>query len=140
MTTLADFIDWLESALPGTTLPAEAVRQTLLTIADAPVGVPAPTSSESAPLSWRERIWTVPAEVRLGVAEVAEAIGRPKSFVYRHTSAKISDAERLPHLKMNGELVFVVSEIRAWLRDQEERITEDRSGPAPRTLRLSSTS
>jgi predicted DNA-binding transcriptional regulator AlpA len=88
--------------------------------ATTPAAVSAPTVGDNRP-AWRERLWTCPAETRLGVAEVAEAIGRPKSFVYRATSAK-----SIPHRKLDGELVFVASEIRQWIRDQEETVTTAR--------------
>jgi predicted DNA-binding transcriptional regulator AlpA len=76
--------------------------------------------SETVALSWRERLWTVPAETRLGVHELTQALGRPKSWIYRRTSAKADG--RLPHRKLGGELLFTAGEIRAWLREHEEVI------------------
>lgn len=64
--------------------------------------------------TWREKLWTAPAETRIGTQEVAEAIGRPVSWVYR--------AKSLPRRKLDGELLFVVGEIRAWVRDHEDVI------------------
>ena len=69
--------------------------------------------------TWREKLWTAPAEVRIGTQEVAEALGKPVSWVYRHTSGK-SGYTLLPYRKLNGELLFVVGEIRAWVRDHEQ--------------------
>lgn len=65
----------------------------------------------------REALWSLAAETRVGVAELATMLGRPKSWVYRATSEK-----RIPHRKMDGELVFVVGEIREWLNENEEKI------------------
>ena len=77
-----------------------------------------PSAPEVEP-TWRERLWTAPAEVRIGTQEVAEALGKPVSWVYRHTSGK-SGYTLLPHRKLDGELLFVVGEIRAWVRDHEQ--------------------
>jgi predicted DNA-binding transcriptional regulator AlpA len=62
-------------------------------------------------------------ETRIGVAELLEATGRPKSWLYRHTSAK-SKCRRIPHRKLDGELVFVVGEVRQWLIEHEETVVE----------------
>lgn len=74
---------------------------------------PAPTEPES----WRSKLWRVPAEVRIGVEELAEALGRPKSFVYDRTHKGASDP--IPHAKAHGSLVFVVGQVRTWIRSQE---------------------
>jgi hypothetical protein len=71
-----------------------------------------------APLTWRERLWTVPAETRLGTREAAEAIGRPVSWVYRRTGEHCPNAP-LPHRRLDGELVFLAGELRAWLEEHE---------------------
>ena len=112
--TLADVVRWLEAAPRDTLLRADAVLELLRDTA------PTVTATAPAPESatWREKLWTVPDECRLGVAELAEAIGRPKSWVYRHCS-KASGYELLPHRKLEGELSFVASDIRAWLRTHE---------------------
>lgn len=78
------------------------------------------------PMSWRERLWACHAETRLGVEELCEALGRSKAFVYRHTRAKT-----IPHRRLDGELVFVAGEIRAWLSDQEETVVGRRALVAP---------
>lgn len=107
--SLAEFVQWLASAPAGTTLSAASVHATLAPLVDAPAG---PTSPVGA--SWRERLWIAPPETRLGVREVAEALGRPRSWVYRHTGRKCGRA-LLPHRKFEGELVFLAGELRAWL-------------------------
>jgi predicted DNA-binding transcriptional regulator AlpA len=80
--------------------------------------------------TWRARLWLVDPSTRLGVREAAEALGRPRSFIYRHTTAKCASAERLPCRRLNGELVFVAGELRTWLEQHEEIINR-----APRALR-----
>ena len=115
--SLADVLAWLAAAPEGTTLPVAAVLRLLEPWAS---GIPSPASTPIPPAveTWRERLWTVPADTRLGVTEVAEAIGRPKSWVYRRTSAKSGKAP-LPFRRLDGELVFVAGELRTWLRRHE---------------------
>ena len=69
--------------------------------------------------TWRERLWTVPDDTRLGVRELAEALGRPRSWVYRHTS-KRSGLPLLPHRRLDGDLMFVAREIRDWVQTHED--------------------
>jgi|SRR5688572_27516838 len=114
------FRDWLSEAPPGTLLPAADVLSRLES-----EGSAVTTSSSVAP-TWRERFWTCPAETRLGVVELCEAIGRPKSWVHRHTSRK-AGVSLIPHRKLDGALVFVAGEVRAWLNLQEERCVESRA-------------
>lgn len=122
---------WLLAAPPGTSVPASALLEVL--------DQPAPTLVESPDvlplpdLTWRGKLWLVPAETRIGVTELTEALGRPKSWVYRHTSDKAVAAgsgPMLPHRKLGGELVFVVGELRAWIRASEEVVV---SGPMEST-------
>jgi len=132
MTSLAAFVEWLNAAPDGTMINAAELRTTLSALLSAPPAPPAaPTALADVPVaSWRERLWTVPPDTRMGVAEAAEALGRPPSFVYRHTSAKSAGDARLPHRRLDGELVFVAGEIRAWVRDHEETIAAGRSDVA----------
>jgi len=93
---------------------------------------------QSAPPSWRERLWTAPAETRIGKAELLEAVGKTESWLYRHTAEKRKPGTpRIPHRKLDGELVFVVGEIRAWLRQHEEIVEAGpmESSPAERYMR-----
>ena len=111
---LADLLAWLQAAPPGTTIPAASLAETLARLPSSePTASPEPLS-----LTWRERLWLVPAETRLGVREVAEAIGRTPSWVYRRTSEK-SEKAPLPHRKLDGELVFTAGELRAWVEGHE---------------------
>jgi len=68
--------------------------------------------------TWRERLWTCPPDTRLGVREVAEAVGRPRSWVYRACAAKRGPG-RLRARRLDGELVLLASEVRDWLTRQE---------------------
>lgn len=70
---------------------------------------------DGASPSWRERLWACPAETRLGVLDLAEALGRSKGFVYRLTRSK-----DIPHRKLDGELVFRAGDIREWVQRREE--------------------
>ena len=125
MTSLPAFLEWLKGAPAGTMLSAEQLHATLT-----PLVQSSPTTTpqsgvavgDSTPATWHEKLWTVAADVRLGVTETAEALGRPKSFVYNHTKPTCSESDRLPHRKLDGELVFVVGELRQWVREHEETI------------------
>ena len=73
-------------------------------------------------LTWRERLWLVPSETRLGAHEVCEALARSSWWLYRHTGPKAGDP--LPHRLLDGQLVFVAGEIRHWIREHEESVFE----------------
>ena len=115
---LAALLEWLQSAPPGTTIPAASLAETLATVTSA---APAPPA-EPLMHTWREKLWLVPGETRLGVREAAEAIGRPVSWVYRRTGEKSAKAP-LPHRKLDGEIVFTAGELRAWLKGHETIVT-----------------
>ena len=119
--TLAEFINWLGLAPPNTSLGAKDVHALLVKLVSSPVAPVTAQPSVVPEPTWRERLATAPAETRIGVTELAEAVGRTKSWVYRHTSAK-SGAPMLPHHKLDGELVFLVGEVRRWLDQNEEVI------------------
>jgi hypothetical protein len=116
--SVAEFIGWLRRAPAGTTLAAERVLEILE--ADAPAA-PSPQRVDVCKLTWRERFWGVNPEMRIGVAELAESLGRPKSYIYRHTSRK-SGLPLLPHRRLDGDLVFVVGEVRRWVELHEQAI------------------
>lgn len=71
------------------------------------------------PSSWRERLWTCADATRLSVPEVADALGRPLSWVYRAV-AEGRGVHRLPAQRLSGELVFTASEVRAWIERESE--------------------
>jgi hypothetical protein len=104
----------LDSLPDGALLPAGWVRALLEELEEE---VPAPAPAEPLEATWRERLWTVPGETRLGVAEVAEALGRPRSYVYARTGPKADDP--LPHRKLDGTVVVTAGELRAWIRSHE---------------------
>lgn len=120
--TLAELRLWLASAPKGTTVDAAVIGALLDRLDSAPEPVRPPLAvAEPAPPSWRERLWTAPAETRIGRAELLEAIGKTDSWLYRHTAEKRKPGTpRIPHRKLDGELVFIVGEIRAWVREHEE--------------------
>jgi predicted DNA-binding transcriptional regulator AlpA len=82
----------------------------------APLPAPSPVLGAR---SWRERFWTAPDETRIGVRELAEALGKSRSWVY-HRTACSSEAIPLPSRTIaGGKLEFVVGEVRAWLAQVE---------------------
>ena len=104
---------WLQTAPKGTTVDTRA----LLEIVNAlPQELPAEARSIETPVV----TWQVPHQTRLRVPEVAEALGRPVSFVYRHTSTR-SGYSTIPHRRLDGELVFVADDVREWIKCNEER-------------------
>lgn len=131
--TLADLQRWAADAPPGTMVPAAALVE-LLGELEEPAEATADVCTEPVS-SWRERLWSVPAETRLGVAEAAEAFGRPRSWVYARTGPSAEDP--LPHRKLDGTLVFTAGELRAWIRGREEVVVAGpmESAAAERTLR-----
>lgn len=62
--------------------------------------------------SWRERIWLAPPETRLGVDELAEALGRSRKFIYRRLN--------IPRQRLDGVLMFKAGDIRTWIKRTEE--------------------
>lgn len=128
--TLPALIEWLGAAPPSTLISAGELYDTLTALAEVPFPASASGSTQpEADAPWSARLWTVPTETRLGVTEAAEALGRPRSWVYRHTGPA-AGSERIPHRKLDGSLVFVAGELRAWLRDHEEVIA---AGPSDRS-------
>lgn len=95
---------------------------------------PAQEPEPEPDLTWREKMWTAPSETRIGVVELVEALGRSRSWVYHRTAA--SAESRIPHRKLDGELVFVVGEIRAWIRDREEVGASGPRSSTPESRRL----
>ena len=116
---LNSLIAWLRDAPTGTTVDAAVIAARL----ERWTGFPDAASVDTAEPTWREKLWTAPAESRIGRDELLEAVGRPASWLYRHTSQE-GDCARIPHRKMDGELVFVVGEVRKWLVDHEEVIVK----------------
>ena len=66
-------------------------------------------------------------------AELLEAVGRPPSWLYRHTGPKAK--HRIPHRKLDGDLIFLVGEVRRWLRDREEIVVAGPMDAVPHSLK-----
>ena len=140
--TLRDLVHRLELMPPGSTVPRDWLVEELehdALDAGAPLEHPSPELLPFTDLTWRERLWLVPAETRVGVRELAEALGRSTSWVYRRTSPKAAaraGLKPLPHRRLECELVFVIGEIRSWIHETEEIIAEmaKESTPAERAL------
>ena len=118
--TASDFRTWLSVlADASAVLPASEVLSRLPESEERET-----TQTEPSPLelTWRERLWLVPSETRLGVAELCEALDRSQSWAYRRTGPKAD--EPLPHRLLDGQLVFVAGEIRHWIREHEESVFE----------------
>ncbi len=116
---LVSLLTSLREAPPGASVDAATVADRIAEVMDAPN--PRPIDAAT----WRERLWTAPSETRIGRQELLEAVGRPASWLYRHSSPK-SECTRIPHRKLDGELVFVVGEVRQWLIDHEEIVVPGR--------------
>ncbi len=115
--TFEQLLSLVRECPPGTLIPTTVVADAL--------GNHSPSQSPDANIvallpaqSWRENLWAVPAETRLGIDQLCEAISRKRSWCYRHTSRK-SDLPRIPHRKLDGQLVFVAGEIRTWIQRNE---------------------
>ena len=66
--------------------------------------------------TWREKLWTVPGDTRLTTVELSEALGRPKSYIYR---AVARDLDPLPAMRFGGELRFKAEDVRRWVERNE---------------------
>jgi len=117
--TVADRLRAIVDSLPegaAVTLPGDALRTWLED--DDPAAAPAPVAADAAPSDWRSRLWTCPAETRLGVRELAEALDRSADWVYRAVDSKRSASrgrDPLPCSRLDGVLVFSAGAIRRWL-------------------------
>jgi hypothetical protein len=128
--TLADLRRAAELLPAGSalTLPREALLEALLAALDESDNdrtnrVPIVPMEEASSAAWQERLWTANADTRMTLADVCEALSRPKSWGYRHTSPR-SGLPRIPHRKLDGELVFVAGEVRVWVREHEDIVVE----------------
>ena len=124
MRSLSELQVWLKVSPPGTLVDAQVLAQALaLSRSDPGRAVQSQQST-----SWRERLWVVASDTRLGVTEVLEAIGRTRSWLYRHTGPS-SPRVRIPHRKLEGELVFLAGEVRQWLIENETVVVPGRTTP-----------
>jgi len=129
--TFEEYIGHLAAFLNGTMLPIDGVAEQLQSFT--PLGTHIEKQHEAHTVSTaRERFWTGPPEVRLNARELAEAIGKPVSWVHKHTSRK-SGLPTLPHAKLGHELIFTVGEVRDWL--QNHATTKQPAVINPATIR-----
>ena len=138
--TLADVVRWCQRAPAGTRLEASEMAHILTDLTSSTGGQGSSHAGQTTPeqaeggaptlRTWREKLWDVPAETRIGITELCEALDKPKSWVYSRTSSKADD--RIPHRKMDGSLVFAVGEVRTFVRDHEEVVV---AGPMSSTDR-----
>src|SRR5688572_4934403 len=84
--------------------PAGTVTVRIAWLAEQLEADPAPAQPQVAE-TWRTRLWSAPDDALLGVSEIAEALGRPKSAAYRLTGPGAGKA-RLPVRKLGGEVVI----------------------------------
>ncbi len=114
---------------PALTAAAAALRH-LAEALDQIAAQPAPPAPPIPPavVSWRERLWTCDPQVRVGVRELCEATGRPRSWAYRAVRGNGTDPP-LPHRRLDGQLVFLASEVRQWLREHEQVEVPGRTVP-----------
>ena len=121
--SLAEIRLWLAQFPAGTLVPAQELLAMLpdSDLDRRPMRLRAESARVSIPSTWRERLWLVPPDTRLGVQELVEATGRSKDWVYRHTGPGAMGV-RLPHRKMDGALVFLAGEVRTWLAENEDVI------------------
>lgn len=119
MKTLEALRAWVDSAPAGTLIPAGHLAELLDDLDDGePTHRLAVVAEAPITPSWRVLLWTVDPETRVSRDELLAALGRPASWLYRHTGEAAEN--RIPHRKLDGQLVFVVGEVRRWLRDREE--------------------
>jgi predicted DNA-binding transcriptional regulator AlpA len=116
----------MDSPLVGAAAALRAVAEALDALAAQPVA-PSPPPLPVV-LTWRERLWVCDAETRLGVRELTEGVGRPKSWVYR-AIRRNGATPPLPHRKLDGVLVFVAAEVRQWIAEHEQVVVPGRTGP-----------
>ncbi len=116
--SVAELLAALRQMPPGTMVPAAEMATHLEEVS--PMGDPTPGHGSDP--TWMERLWTAPPETRIGVRELADAMGRPRSWVYRRTAPN-GERAPIPHRKLDSELVFVVEEIRSWVRQHETEVT-----------------
>ena len=131
MKTVRGLLQWAATAPPGTMLSADALAKMLDVFEVEPT--PELARDTAPPLPWTLLLWTADPETRIGRSELLEAVGRPASWLYRHTGPKAK--HRIPHRKLDGELIFLVGEVRRWLRDREEIIVAAAMDAAPHSLK-----
>ncbi len=120
---MLEIVEWLQAAPEGTLVRADAIAERLVAYDKRSPVIEAPRAiahdGGSTPLL--DRFWRLPADTRLGVKQLVEALGKPRSWIYRRTGSQ-SDLPKLPHKRDGSRLVFVVGEVKQYLNDHEVRI------------------
>ena len=119
MRTLADVLATVERTPDGTLFTRAGVLKMFGEVGAEVEGAARVSAPGAVPASWAERVWTVPDQMQLSAEQCADAIGRSKSALYQLTRRN-----RIPHGKRDGVLVFQADQIRTWLADEMETITE----------------
>ena len=120
--TITDVVAWLERLPDGALIPPACVVKRLRGAAalfDGSGATELPESERPPPDCWRERLWTSHPDTRLSAGQAREALGKSQDALY-----KLTARGRIPHRKMDGSLVFVASELRAWITANEEQIVK----------------
>lgn len=121
--TIADRLAAIAEPLPdgsAVTLPVSHIRAWLAEehrTSDAPSGHE--IVSHASGETWRTRLWTCDAEVRLGAHELCEALGRSRDWVYRAVNKKRAEKlgrNPLPCARLDGALVFTAGAVRKWVK------------------------
>jgi predicted DNA-binding transcriptional regulator AlpA len=111
--SIAALSEWLNDFPKGTLLTVDAIRDLVAQIPGGPPLIAVEDTTHT--MTWRERLWTVPQDTRIGSVELAQALGKSRSWVYHRTQVHSAHIP-LPHRRIdNGQLEFVVREIRLWL-------------------------
>ena len=126
-----EFRRWVAMAPPGTMVSTKTLAEMFDILDVEPV--PETTRGTTPPLPWTLLLWTADSETRIGRAELLEAVGRSASWLYRHTGPKAK--HRIPHRTLDSELIFLVGEVRRWLRDHEEIVVAGPIDAAPHSLK-----
>lgn len=101
-------------------LPVDTLSEWMEEDGPSPAPAPAPEANTEHS-TWRERLWSVPAETRMTAAEVAEALGKSRSWVYGHAKAPTGNKDEvvLPFRKLGHDTLFLAGEIREWIETSE---------------------
>ena len=124
---------WYESAPSGPRLDVSQASEILTRLAAeaSPSHSPEPPKRErtSDPGAWPEHLWSVSAETPLGVSELSDALGRPRSSHYpsTHRHHGIASERRprpvadlIPCHKLGVILRFRAGKVRTRVRTEEE--------------------
>lgn len=75
-------------------------------------------ATDDEPTSWRERVWTVPAQTRLDLEAVAEVLDVSTRQVRRYVKGQTDDP-RLPATRGPAGIRVKAGDLRRWIEDAE---------------------